>query len=302
MTFHWRKHLTIISVTVLAPLAMAQTQLGVNTIDYPGAVATQAWAINAAGDILGSWQDASNNWHAYFLRGGVFIGFDCQGAVSTLPYALNSKGEAVGAYRDASGKWRGFYLHMASPSSWEEAGAKCVTVEPKGSMGKSSSTGAFGISEGGDIVGEFDDSEGKFHGVLTRGGVHFIFDVADGPWNGAFAFTSQGDMLGHVQATGDRMKGYVLTRDGLQLIEFPPGEANTMTCPFGVNSHGDIVGHYMRTGDQIRGYLYSKGTYVSIDVPEATMTDVRGINDNGLIVGFYTDKNSQTHGFLTRRP
>jgi len=281
-----------------AASAVAQT---FTTIDYPGAAATQARAINARGDILGNWQDADGNWHAYFLSGGSFVGFDCQGAVSTRPFGMNSKGEAVGTYSDAAGKWRGFYLHMALAGSWEALGAKCVTLEPKGSMGRTASTGAFGISEAGDIVGQFDDSQGNYHGVLTRGGVHFIFDVAEGSWNGGFAFTPQGDMLGHVQATGDRMKGYLLTRDGLQVIEFPPGENNSMTCPFSANSHLEVVGHYQRMGETIRGYLYSKGSYVSIEVPEATMTDARGINDDGLIVGFYTDKNSKTHGFLMRR-
>jgi uncharacterized membrane protein len=166
------------------------------TIDYPGAAATQAKAINARGEILGNWQDAAGNLHAFLLSGSVFVSFDCQGAVSTRPIAMNSKGEAVGQYRDAAGKWRGFYLNMAGPASWEEAGAKCVTVEPKGSVGRDLNTGAFGISEAGEIAGEFDDSEGLYHGVLTRGGVHFTFDLIDGAlWNGALAITPQGDLL-----------------------------------------------------------------------------------------------------------
>jgi probable HAF family extracellular repeat protein len=284
---------------VFAASTAAQT---FTTIDYPGAVATQARAINAPGDILGTWQDANQNWHGFLLSRGVFVGFDCQGAISTRPNKMNSQGEAVGNYMDAAGKFRGFYLHMALPSSWEEAGARCVAIEPKGSMGKSINTGALGISEAGDIVGQFDDSEGNFHGVLSRGGVHFIFDLVDGPWNGALAITPQGELLGHMRATGDRMKGWWLTRGGLRLIEFPPAESNSMSCPVGVNSKGEVVGHYQRTGDQVRGFLYSNGNYVSIEAPDATYTEARGINDDGVIVGLYTDKNSKTHGFVMRRP
>src|SRR5512139_1979899 len=66
------------------------------TIDYPGAAATQAVAINQDGTILGTWQDGSGNWHAYLLSGGQFVGFDCQGAVSTRPVSMNSRAEAVG--------------------------------------------------------------------------------------------------------------------------------------------------------------------------------------------------------------
>lgn len=294
----WRFLSILCFAADLTPSAAAQT---FTTIDYPGANATQARAINARGDILGNWQDAAGNWHAYVLSGGTFSGFDCQGAVSTMMTSWNSKREAVGTLRDASGKWKGFYLPMGLSSSWEWDGAKCVIVEPKGSIGRSTNTGAFGISEAGDIIGEYDDSQGNFHGVLTRGGVHFIFDIVEGSWNGGFAFTPQGDILGHIQPAGDHMKGWMLTRSGLQIIEFPPGENNSMTCPFAVNAKGDIVGHYQRRGEAIHGYLLSKGTYTSFDVPDSTMTDARGISDEGVIVGVYTDRNSKTHGFV-RQP
>jgi hypothetical protein len=104
-----------------------------------------------------------------------------------------------------------------------------------------------------------------------------------------------------MKAPGDRMKGWILTRGELRVIEFPPAESNAMSCPYGANSRLEIVGHYQRIGEAVRGFLYSNGNYVSIDVPDATATDARGINDDGLIVGHYTDKQSKTHGFLMRR-
>ena len=97
------------------------------------------------------------------------------------------------------------------------------------------------------------------------------------------------------------MKGWVLTRKALQVIEFPPAESNGMSCPFGANSKGDIVGHYQRVNEQVRGFLLSGGSFLSIEVPESTGTNAYGINDNGLIVGTYYDKSNKTHGFLLRR-
>lgn len=219
----------------------------------------------------------------------------------TRPHAINSKGDAVGQYLDATGVWHGFQLPMASPSSWEAAGARCVSIDPKGSLGFDTNTGAFGISEAGEISGQFENPKGVFHGFLFWGGVFLTFDLVDGPTNGAWTMTPQGDPLGHMQATGDRMKGWLLTRKGLQVLEFPPAEMNIMSCPFGANSKGDVVGHYQRINEQVRGFLYTGGSFISIEVPDSTGTNAYGINDDRVVVGTYYDNNSKTHGFVMRR-
>ena len=287
--------LALCGMVCIPATLLAQT---FTTLDYPGAASTFAYAINARGDILGRFVDAAGYGHAFYLIGGrTYVGFDCQGAVRTRPYGMNSKGEAVGDYQDASGVWHAFYLDMASPASWEEAGARCRTLDPKGSI----SASANGISETGEIAGSFTDAQNRMHAFLLWGQVHLVFDLVDGPTNGALTITPQGDPLGHLQAQGDRMKGWLLSRKGLQVLEFPPAEANGMSCPFGANSKGDIVGHYQRVGEQVRGFLYSGGRFINIEVPDSTGTQALGINEDGLIVGSYNDKNSKTHGFLLRR-
>jgi len=297
--------LTILAIACIPAALFAQT---FTTIDYPGAAATVPFALNAQGDVLGTWRDAGGKNHGFYLLrdetfvgGPLFVGFDCQQAAMTRPFAMNSRGEAVGNYQDASGVWHGFYLDMASPSSWEAAGARCKTLDPKGSLGSDTNTGAFGISEAGEIAGQFENPKGRLHAYLLRGDVYLTFDLADGPTNGAWGITPQGDPFGHLQADGDRMKGWLLTRRGAQVFEFPPAESNTMSCPFGGNSNGELVGHYQRVNDQIRGFLYSNGRFVSLDVPGSTSTTAYGINDNGLIAGTYIDKDKKMHGFLMRR-
>ncbi len=289
---------TFFGIAAFPAALFAQT---FTTIDYPGAVATAPFAINARGEALGAWRDTGGSFHGFYLtRDQVFVGFDCQGAVMTRPHGMNSKGEAVGQYLDASGVWHGFYLDMASPSSWLEAGAQCTALDPTGSIGSDLNTGAFGISEAGVIAGQFENPKGRLHGFLIWGGVYLTFDLVNGATNGAWSITPQGDPLGHLQADGDRMKGWLLTRKGLQLLEFPPAELNIMSCPFGANARGDIVGHYQRAKEQVRGFVYSGGQFLSIEVPNSTATNAYGINDSGVIVGTYYDKNSRIHGFLMR--
>jgi uncharacterized membrane protein len=287
----------LLAAAACLPAALqAQTY---TTIDYPGAASTGLRQISARGDlILGNYTDDVGYTHVFLLIDGrTFAGFDCVGATMTRAYSMNSKGEAVGQYRDTAGVWHGFYLNMALQSSWEEAGARCVSFDPKGST----NTTPYGISEAGEIAGAFIDAQNNSHAFLKWGETILVFDLVDSPTNGALAITPQGDPLGHLQAKGERMKGWFLTRKGANIIEFPPAENNNMSCPFGVNSKGDIVGHYQRKGEPIRGFVFSGGKYVSFEVPDATATNGNGINDDGVIVGGYTDKNNKSHGFILRR-
>lgn len=55
----------------------------------------------------------------------------------------------------------------------------------------------------------------------------------------------------------------------------------------GINDRGDIVGAYTDPNKKVHGFLFSNGTYTTIDVPGAAITQARGINSRGDIVGTY---------------
>jgi hypothetical protein len=46
--------------------------------------------------------------------------------------------------------------------------------------------------------------------------------------------------------------------------------------------------------------LDKKGTFTTIDVPDATFTRAFGINAVGDIVGFYEDSSGTGHGFVAQ--
>jgi uncharacterized membrane protein len=48
------------------------------------------------------------------------------------------------------------------------------------------------------------------------------------------------------------------------------------------------------------GFLWQKGTFTTIDPPDAVFTIPTGINAAGHIVGVYGDSSGMTHGFLAR--
>ena len=64
-----------------------------------------------------------------------------------------------------------------------------------------------------------------------------------------------------------------------------------------MTSWGDLVGRYYKPDGSHHGFLLQGGTFSSIDVPGASLTDVTWINDRGEIVGSYNE-GAANHGFL----
>src|SRR5262245_11846332 len=80
------------------------------TIDVPGSADTGAAGINAAGQIVGGYTDASGSVHGFLLDNGSFTTIDIQGARGTGAGGINEAGKIVGGYTNASGTDHGFLI------------------------------------------------------------------------------------------------------------------------------------------------------------------------------------------------
>jgi hypothetical protein len=67
--------------------------------DYPGATLTQAWDVNAQGDVVGVYRDSAGRIHG-FLRSahGEFSSIDVPNATLTRAFGINTSGDIVGTY------------------------------------------------------------------------------------------------------------------------------------------------------------------------------------------------------------
>src|SRR5579864_2007901 len=63
--------------------ALAQEEPRFTTIDFPGAVLTNAWGINPAGEIVGVYKDTAGQQHGFLLSWGHFTSIDYPGAIAT---------------------------------------------------------------------------------------------------------------------------------------------------------------------------------------------------------------------------
>ena len=76
--------------------------------DVPGSVFTAGWDVNAKGEAVGVYRDATNKFHGFLWKDLQFTSIDYPAATATRAFGINSRGAIVGAYVDAAGKTHGF--------------------------------------------------------------------------------------------------------------------------------------------------------------------------------------------------
>lgn len=253
------------------------------SIDVPSSSATSAQGINPAGDIVGSYVDATGQ-HGFLLRRGQFTTIDVPGSLMGVDGILPTSAAGIGPSGDIVG-------NFTAP----------VSSAPYGSPEYCTATHPATCLKG------FLYSHGKFSMVLFP-----LSPPSKGFHPGAVPhqITPDGDIYGcfHDNDTGMSMFGAVWTRFGDFSLAAAGGELadSDPLAPVGVPmsmSNGatpdghTIVGHYWPDPKGLpHGFIVHDGNFQRYDVPGSQRTVIWDINPAGAFVGFYgTDKN---HGFL----
>src|SRR5262249_55153153 len=103
-----RSGLRLAVVLALTSGARAQAGYTFQTIDVPGAVETDAFGINGAGQIVATYLDSSFLFPACLDTGVSFTTIDVPGARASFPFGINGAGQIVGSYRDDIGGTHGY--------------------------------------------------------------------------------------------------------------------------------------------------------------------------------------------------
>ena len=267
------------------------------TIDDPfafGGSATSAIGINAAGQIVGYYGDASGT-HGFLLSGGMYTPLDDPSAANqTMASGINDVGQIVGSFQHSSGTTHSF---LYNPNGGTYTSVDAVAPD----------TEALGINDAGQIVGDYRDNTGAIHGFLLINGLHATIDdpLANPLSLGPNAFTiasginNAGLVVGSFGILGTANHGFLYNPNGgtFTTLDDPLAGARG-TVAYGINDAGEIVGSYYDASNRAHGFLYSGGTYITLDDPSA-IGDTRAfsINDAGEIVGSYF-VGSGAHGFL----
>ncbi len=272
--------------------ARSETAFDFTAIDVPNAVFTSATGINARGEIVGGYVDASLRSHGYILRDGAFTTIDYSDAAGTVVKGTDAKGigpsgEIVGTYTVVGEPGVNVHGYLLTKQG------EFVAVNYPGHT----NTIAQRILPDGTILGcrHDDNTMGSMKGVvITRSGSEEI---------GQFASMNNGATPDHRQIVGlyinmaGRQQGFLID-DGV----FKPlflGDIPTAAA-WDMNPAGEIVGVY-RNSAGLHGFVLRDEVYVAIDFPGALATRAFGINARGDVVGTYVATDGTSHGFVATR-
>jgi probable HAF family extracellular repeat protein len=267
--------------------AFAQDRPVFSTVDYPGAVSTNAQGINPGGDIVGFYKDTLGKQHGFLLRGGNFTSIDYPGAIATDARGISPPGDIVGSFTNAPGGPANIHGYLWSRGTFTE-------VQFPGYLG----TIAQRITPNGDIYGcnHNMDMMGSMHGLVLSAAGYTQLDVPASMHTGA---TPDGSTIVglYTDLTTGLTHGYFLQNGNFEPFDV---SGSNFTAAWDINPSGAVVGVFRDATGKVHGFLLSDGAATTIDYPGAIATRAFGINPGGDVVGAYVDSSGKTHGFLRK--
>ena len=121
------------AVALLAGAAVPGPAFQFTSINFPGAVLTEAEGINPGGTIVGLYVDSNGKQHGFLLSGGNFSSIDYPGASATIAFGINPGGDIVGDWNDGKGNGtasiHGFLLSGGTFSEVQFPGYRALSPE-----------------------------------------------------------------------------------------------------------------------------------------------------------------------------
>jgi uncharacterized membrane protein len=272
------------TASTLAVLSTASSAAeGFQSIDVPGAIATRAFGINAIGEIVGSYTDATGATFGFLWSASIVTTIAFPGAIHTEAWGINPRGDIVGRYRRAGdARTFGFLLSDGVYTDISVAG-RLHTLPIK-------------ITPTGEIVGCVHDTNFliDMRGYVQRGAKVSLFEPLPSTMHNGVA-RGGGLIAGISFDSLFEAHGYVVDRGAYTQFDFPGA---TFTQAWDVSPTGKVVGYFNPVSSH--GFTLDAGEFTQVDVPDAVWTRIFGINPQEDLVGTYADASNGVHGFLLR--
>lgn len=276
--------------------------------DGPGdnAGGTTVNAISDSGDVLGFSSNADGSVLTNFIRArnGSFTTLDL-GDPGAMAIGINAAKVVVGATGDNA--------------FTDRTNAMNVVMLPPALAGKTMTEAAFGINNGGMVVGQYTRTDtGATPGFLLADGKFTDVSPMTAQVTNAQGINNDGMVVGFF-ATAAAVAGPVIADNVAQhgfLFDSATGAYTLLPDPqqpnlflsqyLGINDQSQTVGYWQDMAGSQHGFRYDllTKTFTFIDEPDAapvagvSVTQVVGINNAGDIAGFFIDAKGVQHGFF----
>jgi len=309
------KHLLFAIVIASSTLTLSAQSFTYAPINVPGAVATEARAINNNGEIVGFYKTtACADYDVKVPRcptkgfkyvNGSYIKLMVPNSTSTAIMGVNDLGDLVGFYTKADGTKHGFiWFHQNVIKTIDYPNPPTAT-----------NTVPFGINKAGTVVGGLWSISSN--GTFPAGGwvwVNGKFSNMNPFSNGAAApccwsvnsIANSGVIAGQL-FQADNFQAWF--KAGTDEDFFLRNSGGSDTFGTGVNSTTDMVGYSVAGGWFAKNIEANEGTndstekapsFVSVKFPNSQFTVPFGLNNARAIVGTYSDSAGKQHGFLAK--
>jgi uncharacterized membrane protein len=271
-----------------ALLAPAQAPGTYTTIDFPGAMWTDATGIDTAGDVVGFFGDTDGHDHGFLLSGGLYTQLDCPGAAETVAMGINDVGQVVGGTDNDLG----IFVYDIS--------AQTYTTYAFGVGAYSAVTGA-GINDAGVVVGwALDLSTGQLVGLELRNSTFKIVGISGAPSTQLTAINNAGTIVALAGKSG-RFISYLYSGGTFKQIVVP-GQPSAYAAA--INDSNVLAGDYFPRAPRASAFEWQRmGLFKPINEPQQPHTSASAINGLGQVVGYYYDISpTQAHGFVWTPP
>ncbi len=268
---------TYIDNTSQATNAFVSSGGVVSVLALPGAAQTDATAVNNGGTIVGfEFASASGLANA--------VGFvDSSGTITTIsqtgldvePVAINAAGTVVGT---------------AGQGSFIDAGGAYTAFNVSGAQ----STTITGISNAGEVVGNYIDASGVQHGFANTAAGTTTIDPAGSATTNVAGVTSGGEIVGTYSDASFNTYGFTDINGVFTKIQ---AFQSTFTVVTGVNNAGTAVGYYDDAAGAQHGFIDLGGIVDAFDPAGSVNTQPMAINANNQVVGTFDNAAGVEQGF-----
>jgi hypothetical protein len=264
------------------------------TLHVEGGLSTQPAGINAAGVVVGSYQQPQGR--NVLLRPFVYDSGSYR-PLRTLEPATHTFDDINDAGHLVTNK---MHRDLRTEAALVAGGQRTVLA-----VAGAKTTVAYALNIADTVVGSYDHDPNPF-GILTTSGFLWHrnggFTTFDAPGSAGLTVAwgiNAAEVVVGVYADANLVyHGFVRAADGTVTTVDVPGSPYTQLM--GINSRGDIVGFYQDPADAVlKGFVLRGGLFEPITPPGASLGAYPyRITDDGRIVGWMIDDQGLVRGFL----